>query len=149
MGHGPRKNQKGVFINIFHDIFNSFFMSRVKNIIPKRNCDFVRKLEQFQGCATHWTRRTMHQGRVAHQAKNRSVKIHVCDTSEARGALGEARGALGFKPKICLETHELASSPHKIAGRLTSTTCAWFLKDKCNGHDIFALEIQVESPPCQ
>ena len=74
----------------------------------------------------HWTRR------VAHRAKNRIVKIHARDASEGRDAFGEVRGTLGFKPKIFLETHELTSSPHKIAVRLTSTTCAWFLKDKCN-----------------
>jgi len=101
-------------------------MPRVKKINPKRNCEFVSKLEQFQGCATHWTRHAAHQGRAVHQAQNCRVKIHASGASEARGALGEARGALGFKPKIYLETHELASSQHKIAGRLTSTTSLAF-----------------------
>jgi len=76
---------------------------------------------------THWTERAAHQGRAAHQAVIHSVKLH------ARSALGEARGALGFKPKICWKMREFTSSPHKFAGRLTSTSCAWLLEDKCDG----------------
>ena len=71
----------------------------------------------LQNALCHWVR-------AAHQAQKISVKIHWRGALEVRGVLGEALGALGFRPKLGSEKHQNSSSPHKFAGRLISTTCA-------------------------